>query len=101
MESLSTALAPGERPEQAFSLTAAMALEHVGRLLGFLEAHLQEFTIPDPDAKVQTGTVMDGIKVGRMVCEGLSREGDPAVLRDLWPQLVEAVVERRVAQGRT
>ena len=98
METLAQQFAPGE--PQAWALAAATTLEHVGHLLAFLDLRLAEMAIFDPQAQVQSATVRDGIKVGRMICEELTKDGareglDPAVMRAVWPQLVEAVLERR------
>jgi len=90
-------LAPEHTPEAAYGLAAAMGMEHLGNLLNFLDAKIGDLVIFDPEAKVKEQVIRDAIKVGARVCHCFVHEGkaqgiDSAVLRELWPVLVEMAV---------
>lgn len=87
-----------EGPE-AYATTAAMTLEHLGNLFGFLDARLGTLAIFDPAAQVQEATVREAIRVGSLVCRMMVTEGpkhgaDPAEMREVWDALVMEAVRR-------
>lgn len=89
----------GLKGPEAYATTAAMTLEHLGNLFGFLDARLGEMAIFDPTARVQEVTVREAIRVGSLVCQMMTAEGpkhgaDPAEMREIWDALVMEAVKR-------
>jgi hypothetical protein len=92
--------APDLAPDQAFGLTSAMAFDHLGNLFTFMDAHLGTMAIFDPESKAQERAVREAIRVGAKVCKMMTTDGkevgfDAAVMREIWPRLVEASVVRK------
>lgn len=87
-------LAPEQPAPEAYAMTAAMALEHLGNLFTFLDQRLGEMAMFDPAAKVQEAVLREGIRVGAKVCRVMVDDGKAIGvssddLRELWPLLVE------------
>jgi len=93
-------LVTGEATPEAFATTAAMALEHIGNLLTFLDQRLGEMVMFDPEANTQEATIREALAVGGKVCRALVEDGaecgvSPAAARELWIALAEEVVRRQ------
>ena len=99
---------PGEDDgtEWPFAMVALLSLDRLGKLFQFLDQHLGEIAIFDPDAKVKECTIRDALKVGEAICsvvvEDAKKAGmDPAEIADSWTGLVDLAITRKSTAKRT
>lgn len=97
--------APAEPADRAYAMVAALSLERLGYLFQFLDQHLGEVAIFDPDAKVRESMIRDALKVGQSICSMLRQDAEragvsPAPLGDCWSEIVDLAVVRRAISGR-